>query len=197
MVEHYYTKKQTSKFEPFKITVKVKGQEIELWSSAGVFSKKNLDIGSKVLIENTTIKKGQRVLDLGCGYGVVGIAVMKQNPEVEMVFTDSNARAQKLVKKNLRLNKLDGTALCGDVFEKIKGKFDVILLNPPQTAGKKLCFRMIEESALYLEDGGSLQIVARHKKGGKELEKKMKEVFGNVEQVAKKSGFRVYISVKK
>jgi 16S rRNA (guanine1207-N2)-methyltransferase len=72
--------------------------------------------------------------------------------------------------------------------------FDTILLNPPQTAGKKLCFELIEESKAHLKKDGLLQLVARHNKGGKDLSKKMLEVFGNVEPTAKEAGFRVYVS---
>ena len=77
-----------------------------------------------------------------------------------------------------------------------KNDFDVILSNPPQTAGKELCFKLIEESKNYLKYNGSLQLVARHKKGGNTLSKKMEEVFGNVKVIAKKSGYFVYLSVK-
>jgi len=80
------------------------------------------------------------------------------------------------------------------MFDPVEGKFDVILLNPPQTAGRKLCFRMIEESRKYLKKGGSLQLVARHNKGGRVLSEKMEEVFGNLETIARKGGYRVYVS---
>jgi 16S rRNA G1207 methylase RsmC len=82
----------------------------------------------------------------------------------------------------------------GNMYDAINEKFDVILLNPPQTAGKDVCFEMIEKAKHYLVKNGSLQIVARHNKGGKTLMQKMKEVFNNVETLAKKSGYRVYIS---
>ena len=82
----------------------------------------------------------------------------------------------------------------GISIEKINENFDIILLNPPQTAGKKLCFKLIEDAKSHLLQNGSLQLVARHNKGGKELSKKMLEVFGNVKDIAKSSGYRIYIS---
>ena len=85
-----------------------------------------------------------------------------------------------------------------DLYHKLSGKtFDSILVNPPYVAGRKVCFKIIEEAPLYLKRGGSLQLVARHSKGGKILGERMKDVFGNMEFLAKGSGFRVYYSVKK
>ena len=77
---------------------------------------------------------------------------------------------------------------------KIADKFDTILVNPPQTAGKDICFQIIDEAKNHLNNNGLLQLVARHNKGGSVLEKHMKEIFGNVEQIVKGSGYRVYIS---
>ena len=68
--------------------------------------------------------------------------------------------------------------------------------NPPQTAGKEICFQLIEQSKNHLKNGGNLQLVARHNKGGKTLSRKMEEVFGNVKVIAKKAGYWAYMSVK-
>ena len=87
-------------------------------------------------------------------------------------------------------------ARASDLFSGIPEKFDTILLNPPQSAGKKLCFQMIEKSKEHLNKEGLLQLVARPRKGGKTLAGKMKEVFGNVEVIAKGAGFSVYASKK-
>ncbi|MCK5139036.1 MAG: extracellular solute-binding protein [Thermodesulfovibrionia bacterium] len=77
---------------------------------------------------------------------------------------------------------------------KIKDKFNTILVNPPQTAGKEICFQIIDNAKNHLKERGLLQLVARHNKGGSVLEKRMNQVFGNVEQVAKGSGYRIYVS---
>ena len=83
-----------------------------------------------------------------------------------------------------------------DLFSNLPDHFDCILLNPPMAAGRQLCFKMIEESFNHLNKGGNLQLVARQKKGGEMLSKKINEVFGNMNTVAKKSGFRIYMGVK-
>ncbi|MFC1741510.1 class I SAM-dependent methyltransferase [Nanoarchaeota archaeon] len=200
MVEHYYTEKQRSPFKPVKIRFRVAGIEFDLYTAGGVFSPKKLDNGSRLLIESAILKDGWNVLDFGCGYGVVGIALKKIRPGVDVVMSDVNSRAVKLSRMNAKLNRLDIPVFQGDIFsnKQLLGMmFDAILLNPPQTAGKDVCFRMIDEAKVHLVAGGLLQIVARSQKGGKQLSKKMEETFGNVRDVAKGSGFRVYASENK
>ncbi len=200
MTEHYFSKKPTSVFKPEKVRMRLKIMEIELYTAGGVFSPKKLDLGTKLLIENATLKKGWKVLDFGCGYGVLGIVLKRLNPSIDVVMSDVNFRSVKLSEMNARLHKLEVEVFQSDVFQskRFDGRlFDTIFLNPPQTAGKKVCFKMIEESKLHIVSGGLLQLVARHQKGGKMLSKKMEEVFGNVSDAAKGSGFRVYVSEKK
>ncbi len=119
------------------------------------------------------------------------------HPDSEVVMSDVNSRAVEIARKNIRLHNLEGiSAVESDVFSSIPDRFDVILLNPPQTAGKDLCFRMIEESKDHLAGDGTLQLVARPNKGGKTLAAWMEEVFGNVAETGKGSGFKVYLSKK-
>ena len=114
-----------------------------------------------------------------------------------VVMSDINKRAIMLAKKNVELNNIKAEIYQGNLYEKIRDNdFDAVVSNPPNTAGKELCFQLIEESKNYLKQNGSLQIVARHNKGGKTLSKKMEEVFGNVKTIAKKSGYFVYMGVK-
>ena len=142
------------------------------------------------------IDKNFKVLDIGCGTGVLGIGAAKLfNADVAM--SDINKRAVMLAKMNCKLNNVKCEVFQGNLYEKIKqNDFDVVLSNPPQTAGKEICFQLIEQSKKYLKNKGSLQLVARHNKGGKTLSKKMEEVYGNVKIAAKKAGYWVYVSVK-
>jgi len=137
------------------------------------------------------------VLDLGCGIGVIGISVKLLYPKTKVLLSDINERAIMLSKKNIENLKLENIdAIKSDIFSDIKKEFDAILVNPPQTAGKEVCFKIIEESLNHLKEKGLLQLVARHKKGGLSLKEKMLSVFGNVRETAKESGFRVYVSEK-
>lgn len=193
---HYYSKKQNSDLRLIKINVQLKEDLFQLFSGSGVFSKKKLDRGTELLINNMIIKDEWKVLDLGCGIGVVGIYVKRNYPDSEVMMTDVNTRAVKLARKNVELHKLDIDVKDSDGFKKIKKKFDCVLLNPPQSAGKDLCFRLIENSFEHLKPDGKLQLVARHNKGGRHLSKKIEEVFGNMEVVAKGSGYRIYMGSK-
>jgi len=194
---HYYSKKQTSQLNLKKINIKLKKIQFELYSGSGVFSKDRLDKGSKLLIENALIEPKDYVLDLGCGIGVIGISLKLLYPNIKVKMLDINNRAIKLCRKNIKLHHLDDIAVVNsNLYEKVDEKFDTILVNPPQTAGRQVCFNIIVQAPKYLKKKGILQLVARHNKGGKVLEEKMQEIFGNSEQIAKGSGFRVYISKK-
>jgi 16S rRNA G1207 methylase RsmC len=194
---HYYSKKQTSQLNLKKINIKLKKTQFELYSGSGVFSKNKLDKGSKLLIENAIIEPKDYVLDLGCGIGVIGISLKLLYPNIKVKMLDINNRAIKLCRKNIKLHNLeDIDVVNSNLYEKIDEKFDAILVNPPQTAGREVCFKIIEQAPNYLNKKGLFQLVARHNKGGKVLEKKMHEVFKNSEQIAKGSGFRIYVSKK-
>ncbi len=194
---HYFDEEQDSEMRTVEITAVLRENQIKLITASGTFSPSKVDIGTRILIDNCIIgKKDARILDLGCGYGPVGIALAKAFPEAEIVMTDINKRATALARKNAKLNKVRNVkVLQGDMYEKVAGKFDAILLNPPQHAGKEVCVDMISRSREFLKKDGTLQIVARHNKGGKGLSQSMKDTFGNEKTIAKKGMFRVYMSV--
>jgi 16S rRNA (guanine1207-N2)-methyltransferase len=194
---HYYSEKQDSKLNLKKIRIRVKSLDFELYSASGVFSKEKLDKGTEVLIKNCILNREWEVLDLGCGTGVVGISVKLLYPNTKVLMSDINERAIMLSKKNIEKLKLENIdAIKSDIFSNIKKEFDAILVNPPQTAGKEVCFKIIEESLTHLKKKGLLQLVARHKKGGVSLKEKMLFVFGNVREAAKEAGYRIYVSEK-
>ncbi len=199
MNTHYYSEKQDSPLRLRKVKAFLRGHSLEFFTASGVFSKDKIDKGTELLISSSIIKNSWSVLDLGCGYGALGISIAKSFPDNEITMSDVNERALKLVKMNIELNDIDNKnknikIIKSDAFSKIKEKFNTILINPPQTAGKHICFKMISDSKNHLKEKGLLQLVARHNKGGKTLSEKMNEVFGNVTAITKKSGYRVYVS---
>ncbi len=196
--EHYFTKRPSSRFRVYFFADTVKGIILRLKGGSGVFSAKHIDNGSKLLIESMIIPlEKASVLDLGCGYGVIGIMAKKLFPGSSVYMTDINERACELAKDNLELNRVKAIVKQGSMFEAFSKKsFDVILLNPPQTAGKDLCLKMIRESVNHLKKGGSLQMVVRHRKGGKSLFREMKNVFKDTKILAKQGGYRVYYGEK-
>lgn len=192
-MSHYFSEAQDSEFNPIQIKEIINNKEYTLFTAKGIFSKDKIDFGTKVLCKYMIIKDNDKVLDLGTGIGIIGlIAAAKTRDLVTLI--DINKRAIQLARLNTK-NKRNIRILQGNSFEPIKDeRFNVILLNPPQTAGKKLCFEMIKQSKEHLLVNGSLQLVARHNKGGKTLSKYMKEIFGNLETLARKGGYHVYIS---
>ena len=197
MVDHYFSPIQHIPLKKSIIFSTARGVEISLVVSGGVFSKSKVDPGSILLINKARIDQGWRVLDLGCGYGPVGIAIAKAVPSVKVLLSDINERAVALAKENIKKNRLDNAeARVSDGFANIPELFNTILLNPPQTAGRNLCITLIRDSFQHLEGGGIFQMVARHKKGGGTLAKIMKENFGTVETMARKAGYHVYVSKK-
>jgi len=192
--EHYYTEKPTSKLKLFKLYVNLLGFDLEFYTSTGVFSYKRIDRATRILIEHMVLSPGLKVLDLGCGYGPVGIVAAKLGCKVTMC--DINERALMLARMNVKQNRVRTKVVKSDLFSNIKGNFDVILTNPPIAKGIKFNYSLIEESINHLKPSGSLQLVARHKKGGSRLKDKMNEVFGNVKELCKSGGFRVYYSEK-
>lgn len=196
MAEHYFSKKPSSAFKPTTFTALLRGHQLTFTASSGVFSKNHIDKGTEVLITYAEVKGTERMLDLGCGYGPVGIAMKRAYPDLDVLCTDINQRAVLLTKQNAKSNKVVLKARTSDGYEKIKEHFDLILLNPPQTAGKKICLKLISDSFEHLESGGVLQIVARHQKGGAALSSFMEDLFGNMRVIKRKSGYRVYLSFK-
>ncbi len=197
--EHYYSPKQSSELRQGEISFRIKGRLFTLLSAGGIFSYRNLDTGTKLLLEKSlgSIPEKAIVLDLGCGYGAVGVVVATLHPGCSVVMSDVNERACSMARKNVKRAGLGNARVVNsNGFANIKEEFDCILLNPPQSAGKKVCERLISDSAGHLKKKGRLCLVARHQKGGRMLSEAMKDVFGNIDVAGLGSGFRVYVSEK-
>ncbi len=195
-MEHYFSEKPGSVPRIKEISYRIKSKDFKFFTSSSVFSRNKIDKGTDLLINESKITPKAKILDLGCGYGPVGIVLSRLYTQSEITMSDINERAVSLTKKNLKLNNVRATSIQSNLYQNISEEFDIILSNPPQSAGKKLCFRIIEDSINHLKKGGTLQLVARHQKGGKDLSKKMEEVFGNVGTLGRKSGYHIYCSKK-
>jgi 16S rRNA G1207 methylase RsmC len=196
MNEHYFTEKPGSKVKYGLIRARLRGEMYEFLTASGVFSPKKIDRGTALLAEKMIIKDGSRVLDLGCGYGVLGIVAARAGRNVRVVLTEINRRAARLAEENLERNGVDDAEVRrGSFYEPVEGEvFDVILCNLPMSAGLKVVYRIIEESRDHLSKGGTLQVVVR--RGAGRIRDKMLATFGNVTTLAKKGGYRVFLSEK-
>jgi 16S rRNA G1207 methylase RsmC len=193
MTEHYFTEKPKSKINLGIIRTYLRGRLFEFLTASGVFSKTRIDLGTRLLIESMNLPEKGYALDIGCGYGPVGIVAAVYNPDIHVVLTDLNERALWLTKENAKRNKAENVEIRkGFLYEPVKDmKFETILSNPPTTAGMKIVLPIIEQAPQHLTEGGLLQIVVRSKISGKRLTTKIKETFGNIQILARQSGYRV------
>ncbi len=173
------------------IKVVLRGRHYTFLTSSGVFSYKRIDKGTELLVENMIIRGG-RVLDLGCGYGVLGIVAAEFAEYV--LLTEINSRAAKLTMNNLKLNSVRNAEVReGNLYEPVgEEKFDAVICNLPMAAGLDTVFKIIDGSKEHLKREGSAQFVVR--KGAKRVEERMLKVFGNTRTLAKEGGYRVFLS---
>jgi 16S rRNA (guanine1207-N2)-methyltransferase len=193
MIEHYFTEKPKSKPDLGIIRTYLRDKLFEFITASGVFSKTRIDPGTRLLIESMTLPEKGYALDIGCGYGPVGIVAATLNPKLHVVMTDLNERALWLTKENAKSNGAENVEVRkGFLYEPVNDmKFETILSNPPTTAGMKIVLPIIEQAPQHLTKHGTLQIVVRSKISGKRLTTKIEETFGNIKIHARKSGYRV------
>ncbi|HOP74282.1 MAG TPA: methyltransferase [Bacillota bacterium] len=200
MSEHYYTAQPLSKHKPGQFKITLRGVELEFHTDAGVFSKSRIDTGTKLLIDGLRLTPEiQTVLDLGCGYGPIGLTVASLLPKATVYMGDINERAVELARMNARLNGLTNVEIrAGEGFTPFAGlTFDLIVTNPPIRAGKQVIYGMVDAAPTFLNDNGWFVAVVATKQGAKSFERKLEEVFGNVDEWEKGSGFRVIAAQKR
>jgi 16S rRNA (guanine1207-N2)-methyltransferase len=196
---HYFSEHPEGAENKKEVRAVLRGNKLRFITASSTFSKKSVDKGTALLIESAIIRRGAKVLDMGCGYGAVGIAIAKAF-SAKVIMSDVNERALMLAKMNLALNCCTGEVVKSFIYDSLEehaGSFDAILINPPQKAGNDICKKMISESAAFLKNGGFLEIVARPKIGAPGLVEEMKKTFGNCEKISEHGEFAVYASVKK
>lgn len=200
MNDHYYTDKPASASKPQSFEASLRGFRLKLTSDAGVFAREGVDYGSRALIERMEIGEADRVLDIGCGYGPIGLTAAKLAPNGHVTMTDINGRAVELAGLNAKANGVANvTVVQGDRLSAVVGAaFDTILSNPPIRAGKAVVHAMFEEAYARLRQGGALWIVIQKKQGAPSAKARLEELFGagNVSEIGKDKGYRVYRSVR-
>lgn len=199
MTEHYFSRQPQSKSSPKQWEFSLKGKRYTFTSDAGVFSKNEIDPGSQLLIEQFQAPEAAGdFLDLGCGYGPIGIALAGFYTDRQVVMSDINERAIALAKQNALDNNIKNAVFVkSDRFNNLKGrKFASIISNPPIRAGKKVVHQMFEESQQALVDAGSFWIVIQKKQGAPSAKKKLETLFPAVEIVARNKGYYIFKAIK-
>ena len=195
MTKMYYAENPDSAHDIHELKVTLLGQSFTFLTDSGVFSKKMVDYGSQVLLNTLDFEKGKTLLDLGCGYGPLGISLAKVQG-VKPTMVDINNRAIDLAKQNAQKNGVEADIFQSNIYEKVNGTFDYIISNPPIRAGKQVVHTIISESINYLKVDGNLTIVIQKKQGAPSAKKKMEEVFGNVEILKRDKGYYILRSEK-
>ena len=198
MTEYYYSKNPQVHHRIRRWQFNLLGNRLTFVSDNGVFSKSTVDYGSRVLIKyaDVTDLPAGDVLDLGCGYGPIGIALAKKYPTRHYVLTDVNNLALSLAQKNATVNHLSNvTVFSSDRYENINQKFAGIVTNPPIRAGKKVVMSILKGAADYLVPNGSLTAVVRRKQGEPSAKRAMTKTYGNCRIVKRDKGYYVLKSV--
>jgi len=193
---HYYTENPDAAHEIRTIALEMDGTKFNFDTDAGVFSKQHVDPGSLLLIKCARPCQG-RVLDLGCGYGPIGITLAKTYPDAEFLLCDVNRRAVELAQGNIRKNNIkNARAQYSDGCANVDGTFDMIISNPPIRIGKAALQQMWRDCYDRLNDGGKFCIVIRKAQGAPSAKKYLEELFGNCETLDRESGYHILMSTK-
>jgi len=196
--EHYFVAIPKSKAKFGMVRARLRGEPFEFITASSVFSKKRVDLGTRLLVEAMFLPETGAVLDVGCGYGAVGIVAAATNSRLNVIMTDLNMRAVNLARQNVEINKVNNAEVrCGYLYEPVKDlMFDSILSNPPVSAGMETVKAIITEAPKAMTHEATLQMVIRSKIGSKTLALVFNETFGNCQVLARKSGYRVLMAEK-
>lgn len=199
---HYYSKFPDANVKIHTISESLRRHLYIFKTITGVFSYKRLDLGTKVFIENIYIpEETSNLLDLGCGYGPIGIVLSYESPQSSVYLIDINKRAVWCTRENVKLNLQERKkciySLSGNYFEPIKNKylkFDGIYMNPPLRQGRKEFLKVMHDISSYLKTNGSFQFVIKKKMGAAYILKYFKDTFPdeNIEIICKRSGYWVF-----
>lgn len=197
MANQYFENNSNLNSEIKEIDYFFKGVKITFFADNGVFSKSGIDFGSNLLLKTVDLKNVLTILDVGCGYGTIGVTLAKTNPLTFVTMVDVNLRAIKLCKLAIEKNNVsNANVLESNIYENITEKYDLIISNPPIRAGKSVVHSIIVGAYERLNDGGSMWCVIQKKQGAASAVKALKEVYKTVEIVEKDKGYEIIKATK-
>ncbi|WP_311407912.1 class I SAM-dependent methyltransferase [Liquorilactobacillus uvarum] len=200
MTNYYYSKNPDVKHDEQTWDFELLGNKLTFITDNGVFSKRTVDFGSRLLIESFEVDdqiEGS-ILDVGCGYGPIGLSIAKKYTERIIDMVDVNELALSLAQKNAEKNNIMNVNIkISDIYQQVeKNDYAAIISNPPIRAGKKIVHSILKEAYEHLQKNGKIMIVIQKKQGAPSAQKKLKEVFGNCTVVAKEKGYFILKSIK-
>ena len=194
MASHYFLEDETLKSDPQPFDYYFKSRKYTFVTDSGVFSAGEMDQNTALLLGQLPKLSGS-LLDMGCGYGCIGIILASQY-NLELTQVDINPKAVRITLENCELNRVKSNVFVSDCYSGIQGRFDTIVINPPIHAGKAVIYRMYDEAPEHLLEGGKLFVVILKKHGAESTIVKLREVFGNCEAIYREKGRYVLCCVK-
>ena len=190
-MNHYYKNDDNLKSQKRTLDLYINDNKLSFVSDIGVFSNTQIDYGSytflKTILKEKTVED---LLDVGCGYGVLGITLKYLNHANNVDMVDINERAVSLCKENINYYRLTNVnCFVSNGFENVDKNYDRIVINPPIRAGKQVIYKMFEDSKMHLKEDGALYIVIKKSLGAPSAMKKLQELFVNVEVLEKDKGY--------
>ncbi|MDE1821817.1 MAG: class I SAM-dependent methyltransferase [Euryarchaeota archaeon] len=191
--QHYFTARPRAPHATRSLRFLYKGRVLTFTTDRGLFSYEQVDPGTSLLIENMDLEGVERMLDLGCGWGAVGVAAAVGVPQGHVVMVDVNHRAVLLARENLRENHLENAEVRqGDLYHPVGDElFDLIVSNPPFKAGRDLVLRLMSEAPRHLRPGGRLLLVGKGSQGVLYYQRWLEERWTKVEVLGRGGGYRV------
>ena len=197
MNDHYYTRVPQSESRPVDCTYSYRGLALTFRTDAGVFSRGEVDAGTKLLLEALPEEMDGEILDLGCGWGVIGVSIARKWPGTRVTMADVNTRALDLSRENAKRNRAEVTCVESDGMAALEGRtFDAVVTNPPIRAGKQVIYKMFADAAKSLKPGGALYLVIRKQQGAESCMKYLQTLYASVEKLDKSGGFWVLKAMK-
>ena len=198
MNDHYYTRVPQSESRPVDCTYSYRGLALTFRTDAGVFSRGEVDAGTKLLLEALPEEMDGEILDLGCGWGVIGVSIARKWPGTRVTMADVNTRALDLSRENAKRNRAEVTCVESDGMAALEGRtFDAVVTNPPIRAGKQVIYKMFADAAKSLKPGGALYLVIRKQQGAESCMKYLQTLYDSVEKLDKSGGFWVIRAMHK
>lgn len=196
-MNHYYTNNDHLESQERILNYEYHHRTFRFISDLGVFSKNGIDYGSRVLLDSFEKPLADvSLLDVGCGYGTLGIMLAGVGSNIQLTMVDVNDRALQLARRNARQNNISCTVLESSCYDGVGGTFDYIISNPPIRAGKKIVHEILSGAYDHLNQHGKLRVVIQKKQGAPSAKKKMMEVFGNCEVICKDKGYYILEATK-
>ena len=198
-MQHYFISKDHKESDYFSYTDTINGKTYTFKSVDSVFSKDKIDDGTRVLLDTVLNEYDDitgKVLDFGCGVGVIGIVLKDNYENADVTMCDINKTCIELSSKNIKTNNVECTIIESNLYENIKDNFDYIITNPPIKVGKEILFAVVSDGYLHLNNGGHMVLVIRKSHGEESMKKHMTNIFGNCEILKRDKGYYILRSIK-